>query len=219
MRALFETLPLDVLALRGRITFESKAPFFMTSCDGGAAKLLGTSSSRLVGRRLQGIGLRSCEAFQRVLFKTHAAGHAEVDILMALGEIERALRVCSTQHQRVYTSIMNTKGQRLPVVIQPCESSADHEALIFPECSPWAAAYALLSSRSGTVAEQVRPSSLCGSRIQRNPPCKEIALFAEDVASQIHLHNKLAGLAHDLSRGAEASAARIEHDCEAATSP
>lgn len=187
LHQLFEALPLEVLAHRGRITFESKAPFFITSCDGGAAKLLETSASRLAGRRLQGIALCSS-------FKTRE----ELDFLKALGEIERASRDCQTQHQRVYLSIVTTKGQRLPVVIQPCEYAAQHEVLLFPECSP--CDELLLGS---PMAEEMRPSSLhrtecdlpCkeisvhSSCTERDLPCKEISLLAKDVASQIHLHD------------------------------
>lgn len=116
--AYFTGLHPDVLAQRGRIMAEITAPFFITSCDGAAAKILGSQgSSRLTGRRLRGIAHRSCD----------------------VANLEAASRACSSPHHRAFLRIATEDGRCVPVVVQLGEGSTDDlqlEILLFPapEC-------------------------------------------------------------------------------------
>uniref|UniRef100_A0A7S0EGF9 Uncharacterized protein n=1 Tax=Hanusia phi TaxID=3032 RepID=A0A7S0EGF9_9CRYP len=50
-----ESMPLNMLAQKGRVLMEPIEPFFITSVDGPATALLGKSSSRITGRMLRSI--------------------------------------------------------------------------------------------------------------------------------------------------------------------
>jgi len=108
-RACFEELPTHVVAARGRITLQPHAPFWIMSCSGMAAKLLRTSSLRLVGRRLR--------AF---------AQPAEI------AKLEQATRA-SMVPGRAYLSLATETGH-VHVAIQASESAAGDmqiEVLLF----------------------------------------------------------------------------------------
>ena len=116
----FTGLQPDVLALRGRIVAEPVAPFFITSCDGAAAKILGSQGvSRLTGRRLRSIAHHSCD----------------------VTKLEAASRSSLSPHHRAFLSIATKEGRCVPVVVQLGEGTTGRlqlEILLFPasECHP-----------------------------------------------------------------------------------
>jgi hypothetical protein len=100
-------------AQHGRILTESVAPFFITSCDGTAAKILGSQGvSRLAGRRLQGIAHRSCD----------------------IAKLDAALRAGLSPHRRAFVSFTTQGGNCVPALVQMvgCSSGVQLEILLFP---------------------------------------------------------------------------------------
>jgi len=160
--AFFTDLQQDVLAQRGRIVTEPTAPFFITSCDGAAAKILGAQGvSRLTGRRLRGIARSNCD----------------------VAKLEAACRSSLSPHHRAFLSIAMEGGRCVPVVVQLGECTTGRlqmEILLFPapECHPL-----LLGD---VIIDVLEPKSAAGNSSSRRNSCgrdspdKDIELGSSD---------------------------------------
>lgn len=110
----FDGLQHNMRDQRGRILTEPVAPFFITSCDGAAAKILGLQgASRLTGRRLQSIAYLQ-------------------DDVSKLGAAPRAV---ISSFRRAFLNISAKDGRRVPVMVQVDEDATGRlqlEILLFP---------------------------------------------------------------------------------------
>ena len=173
VRAFFEALPDEVLANRGRIVFEPETPFLILQCDGCAARILGTTSSRVTGRMMRTIVADSQDR----------------------GKIEQASRASLSPHQRCYLSIKcrTATGGNAPMVIHLVESTTGRlqlEALLFPtECPPSLLTRLVIDDLSCLPKRQSSSSPHRG----RSSPTKDLQVEPVEFADDL-----LAGLTHIL---------------------
>jgi hypothetical protein len=173
VRAFFEALPDEVLANRGRIVFEPETPFLILQCDGCAARILGTTSSRVTGRMMRTIVADSQDR----------------------GKIEQASRASLSPHKRCYLSIKcrTATGGNAPLVIHLVESTTGRlqlEALLFPtECPPSLLTRLVIDDLSCLPKRQRSPSPHRG----RSSPTKDLQVEPVEFADDL-----LAGLTHIL---------------------
>lgn len=171
MRHYFEAMDHSVLAARGRIVFEQNAPYFIISCDGGSARILGTSSSHLAGRRLRAIAQNGSD----------------------IAKIERASHASSNPHTRSYFSIVTATGL-VPVIVQRCRESCTGrlqlEALLFPASECLSELVQDLHIEDLSILPMHKTDDFSG----RDSPDKEIGLDADQDAD----NDALTGLANDL---------------------
>lgn len=110
VRALFNSLPADVLKRRGRVRAESKQPFFMLSVDGLTCRILG--STRLSGRRLLAI--------------TPAAGDQN-----KLQVAAAYVALCPLR-RTVFLTIQTPTDQTLPLVVHRGDRDEEIGISLFP---------------------------------------------------------------------------------------
>ena len=113
LRACFEQLPMAVVQRRGRVLANVDAPYFVSSVDGLACKILMVSASRLLGRMLTSM--------------VSQAGDK--------GNLRHAAKLAIAEPKTcVYIAISLDNGTKPPVVIQTCvrRVGQDHiEILLF----------------------------------------------------------------------------------------
>ena len=166
----FTELPQNVLAQRGRIMTEPGMPFFITSCDGSAARILGLQGvSELVGRRVQGIANRSCD----------------------ISRLESASRTCLS-HRRVFLSIATDDGRCISMVVQLSRCTDDHlqiEILLFPapECHPLLLKDNVIDLTSPRYVPVTQGDTYVGSGI------RELELSVSSEENEVHDDLAIAG--------------------------
>ncbi len=173
VRAFFEALPEEVLANRGRIVCEPETPFLILQCSGCAARILGTTSSRVTGRMMRTIVADSQDR----------------------AKIEQASRASLSPHTRCYLSIKcrTATGGNAPMAIHLVESTTGRlqlEALLFPtECPPSLLTRLVIDDLSCLPQRQRSPSPHRG----RSSPTKDLQVEPVEFADDL-----LAGLTHIL---------------------